>query len=181
MHNILRAIAFGLVSLSVLPVCAMKNRHEFVSQTMVVNAPMPFVWEAIKIARMSDPAHRRVISTNGSDYIVEETFSKIPVLGNVKCRYAEHETDGRKVDYQMISSDKFIAFEGEWELHPLNAGTQTALTLSSFVDTGLPFGSDITRDRTKNSVATRLNAVQVLVDGDNRSRLLALEKTDHGR
>ena len=79
----------------------------------------------------------------------------------------------------MINSDKFVAFEGEWALTPVNAGQQTALTLSSYVDTGLhlPFSANLTRDRTKNSVETRLNAVKGLIEEEKVSRLSSTANT----
>jgi Polyketide cyclase / dehydrase and lipid transport len=165
MKHIRRAIALGILSLHALPAWAMRSRNESVTQTMVINAPVPVVWEALKTARVSNPERKRVVSVNGSDYTIEEVFPKIPVLGDVTCRYIEHEIEGKKVEYQMISSDKFVAFEGEWDLSPVNAGKQTTLTLSSFVDTGchLPFAANITRERTKTSVSTRLNAVKELI------------------
>lgn len=178
MKNIGKAVALGIISLSALPVSAMKNRNASVTETMVLNAPLPLVWNAIRTARLGDPEHRRLISTNGSDYVMEETFSKIPIIGCATCRYSEHEIAGNKVEYQMISSDKFVAFEGEWALTPVNAGKQTALTLSSFVDTGLhlPFSANLTRDRTKSSVETRLNGVKGLIE-DKLSRLSSTANT----
>jgi hypothetical protein len=141
---------------------AMNGASDQVTNTVVLDASPTEVWDAIKAARSCDPAHRHVVSNIGPDYVVEETFNKIPMLGNVSCKYKEHEIADKKLQYSLISSDKFVAFNGEWELCPLNSGKQTALKLSSFVDTGikLPFADKITRDSTKKSIDGRLAEVK---------------------
>ncbi|MBU6453287.1 MAG: SRPBCC family protein [Cyanobacteria bacterium REEB67] len=161
-----KTVVFGMLLCGSLPLagaaCAMDSRRDMVSDTVVINAPASQVWDAIKTARAGDPRHRRIVSNQGPDYVIEETFTKIPALGNVNCRYAEHEIADKKLEYQMISSDKFVAFNGVWELSPIDTGRQTALKLSSFVDTGLhlPFADKITKDNTLRSVDLRLSEVK---------------------
>ncbi|CAN5276188.1 hypothetical protein BH11CYA1_BH11CYA1_09940 [soil metagenome] len=170
MKNTLKAIICSMILFNALPVRA-QDPH-FVSATLIVNAPMTAVWAALKTQRGADSARRRVISNQGSDYVVEETFTKIPVLGQAVCRYSEHEIPGKGIEYKMISSDKFTAFEGEWHLQALAAG-QTAVTLNSYVDTGLhlPFAAAITRENTKKSVDLRIKDIVQLVASEQKVHL----------
>lgn len=155
-------VLVGVLLSGNLPALSLNDSTNYVTNTVILDAPPTQVWDAIKAARASDPAHRHVVSSNGPDYVIEETFNKIPMLGQVSCKYAEHEVADKKLQYKMISSDKFIAFNGEWELNSIGSGKQTALTLTSFVDTGckLPFADKITRDSTKKSIDGRLAAVK---------------------
>ena len=155
-------VMVGVICGGNLPAFSMNGTSDLVTNTVILDAPPSQVWDAIKAARASDPSHRRVVSYSGTDYVIEETFNKIPMLGSVNCKYVEHELSDKKLQYKMISSDKFVAFNGEWELCPVASGKQTALRLSSFVDTGikLPFADKITRDSTKRSINVRLSEVK---------------------
>lgn len=132
-----------------------------VSNSTVINAPVKAVWEAMRTLRRNDPAHRKVVSSGGGDYVVEEKFDKIPVLGEAICTYKEHEVPMQRLEYSMIKSDKLKAFEGEWELSPTADG-KTNVKLSSRTDAGIhiPFADRITRNRTAKSIQKRLNDVR---------------------
>lgn len=163
----------GYAGLTALPAIAI-DHPKYVFESKVISAPLKTVWEAVKAQKANDPEHRRVISTNGPVSVVEEKFSHIPVLGTVTCQYSQQEFSGNKLEYKMISSDKFVAFEGEWELKQMADG-QTSVKLSSFVDSGLklPFADKITRANTKRSVTARLIEIEQWVNNDKKSRLAA--------
>ncbi len=132
-----------------------------VSSSTTINAPVKAVWEAMRTLRRNDPAHRKILSSGGGDYVVEEKFENIPVLGQAICTYKEHEVPMQRLEYSMIKSDKLKAFDGEWELSATADG-KTNLKLSSRTDAGLciPFANRITRSRTAKSIATRLDEVR---------------------
>lgn len=178
-----KAIICGIMFCSTLPgmqsALASDLHPDSVSELEIVDAPLSAVWDAIKIQRTSEPGARRIISASSgsgtnNQYVVEETFSKLPVLGEVVCRYVENEVSNRKLHYKLVSSTKFKAFEGEWELNPLASG-QTSVRLTSYVDTGLrlPFAGKITRDNTRKTVIARLGRVEQLAESAARSNKIA--------
>ena len=171
MNNIGKLLVVGFACLSALPAIAL-DQLNYVHESKVISAPLRTVWDAVKAQKSNDPKHRRVISTNGPVSVVEEKFSHIPVLGTVTCQYTQQEILGNKLEYKMISSDKFVAFEGEWELTQMPDG-QTSVRLSSFVDSGLklPFADKITRANTKRSVTARLVEIEQWVNSDKKSRI----------
>lgn len=171
MNNIGKLLVAGFTCINVLPAIAIDHPN-YVHESKVISAPIRVVWEAVKAQKVNDPEHRRVISTKGSVSVVEEKFSHIPVLGTATCQYSQEELSGNRLEYKMISSDKFVAFEGQWELKPTADG-QTSVTLSSFVDSGLrlPFADKITRANTKRSVSARLVEVEQWVNNDKKSRI----------
>jgi hypothetical protein len=136
-----------------------------VSLTATIDAPLKTVWEALRTERKNDPAHRHIVSDKDGEYIVEEKFENIPVLGAATCIYKEHETPMKKLDYQMISSNKLKAFEGEWELSSTVDGRKTILKLSSHTDAGLqmPFSGRITRDITMKSIKKRIDDIREII------------------
>jgi hypothetical protein len=184
-----KAIISGIMfcSFSTLPIIQPAQASDLhpnsVSELEIIDAPLSAVWDAIKFQRTSEPQARRVISaSNGTghnnQYVVEETFSKLPVIGEVVCRYVENEISNRKLQYKLVSSSKFKAFEGEWELNPLASG-QTSVRLTSYVDTGLklPFAGRITRDNTRKTVLARLERVEELAESATRNKIASSART----
>jgi len=163
MPYVRKLILCGLIcSFGSLPARADSRKSDaMVSDSTTINAPVKAVWEAMRTLRRNDPAHRKVLSSSGGDYVVEETFENIPVLGVAVCTYKEHEVPMQRLQYCMIKSDKLKAFEGEWELSPTADG-KTNVKLSSRTDAGvcIPFADRITRNRTAKSIAQRLEAVR---------------------
>lgn len=162
MANMRRLILCGLIwgyaSSKALAAC---DTDAMVSQTMVINAPVKAVWEAMRTLRRNDPAHRKILSCKAGDYVVEEKFEGIPVIGSAVCTYKEHETPMQKLQYSLIKSDKLKAFYGEWNLKPAG-DNKTEVQLSSRTDAGIsiPFAGKITRSRTAKSITRRLEEVR---------------------
>ncbi len=162
MTYVRKLILCGLISsFSSLPALAECSTDSMVSQTMTINAPIKAVWEAMRTLRRNDPAHRKVLSSGGGDYVVQERFEGIPILGQAVCTYKEHEIPMKKLQYSMIKSDKLKAFDGEWELTPAGDNA-TTVQLSSRTDAGIsiPFAGKITRNRTAKSITKRLEDVR---------------------
>ncbi|CAN5163648.1 hypothetical protein BH10CYA1_BH10CYA1_58010 [soil metagenome] len=163
MTYVRKLILCGLVSsFGSLPAAfAESNTDAMVSNSTIINAPVKAVWEAMRTLRRNDPAHRKVLSSSGGDYVVEEKFDGIPILGQAVCTYKEHEVPMQRLEYSLIKSDKLKAFDGEWELSPTADG-KTNLKLSSRTDAGIcvPFANRITRNRTAKSIAKRLDQVR---------------------
>jgi len=162
MTYVCRLILCGLIcGFGAVPAQADSKTDAMVSNSTTIDAPVKTVWEAMRTLRRSDPAHRKVLSSGGGDYVVEEKFEKIPVLGEAVCTYKEHEVPMQRLEYSMIKSDKLKAFEGEWDLSPTADG-KTNVKLSSRTDAGvcMPFADRITRNRTAKSIAERLDEVR---------------------
>ena len=97
-------------SLALATEAASDNASRCVSRTTTVDAPIKEVWQALRKERTTDPKHRRVISASGNDYIIQETFEHLPVVGDAVCVYQEHEIPMRRLEYKMLRSDKLKVF-----------------------------------------------------------------------
>ena len=115
--------------------------------------------------RQVDPA-RKLVSYSGAEAVIDEDFSGLPVIGKAKCLYKEVETSPGRVEFFLVSSDKFKRFEGCWTLTPLDGGRKTALKLSSYLETGvhIPFARQITNCSVKKDVQRRLSRVKTLAE-----------------
>jgi hypothetical protein len=147
------------------PAKASKVEQLTVSKTVVLNASASAVWQALKAVRAADSPQHHVVSHAGVKSEVQENFV-VPVMGAVSCVYAEHEIECRKVEYRLIRSANFVAFEGAWEIIPCAGGTRTNVTLTSLADTGshIPFASKITREQTAQLVEKRINELRATVE-----------------
>jgi len=162
----LGGVIFCLVTLGLTAVqTAGASDNAMVSMTTVINASPEAVYKAIRLDRTSDPSHRKLLSTNGSDFVMSETFDCLPLIGTAHCIYKEHETPQR-IQYHMISSDKLLAFDGAWEITPCQSENLTRLTLSTHIETGikLPFSKKVTRDITTKTISQRISEVRQLAE-----------------
>lgn len=166
------------LGLSTLPSFASDSTGAAVSDTMTIKAPVKYVWEAMRAIRKNDPAHKKILQSGGGDYVVEEKFDGLPIIGQVTCTYKEHEVPMKRLEYQMISSDKFKAFEGAWNLTPSADGKETTVQLSSRTDTGIhiPFAGSITRKNALKTVDKRLDSVKAIAEASS----LRVASTTHG-
>ncbi|MDZ4835197.1 MAG: SRPBCC family protein [Candidatus Melainabacteria bacterium] len=168
-------INFGLMLFSVLAISlpskaiaaeSFQPHTDAVSWTVVINACPDVVFDAIKKSRYSQPAYRKVLATDEKSAVLEETFKGVPVLGDVNCKYKEIEYGIRRIEYQILTSDKFRAFDGAWELEPVQEGRATLLKLSSHIESQIrvPFAKQITAIGAKKDVKRRLNTIKDLVE-----------------
>jgi hypothetical protein len=155
------------------PVSAAAKDFKGVSAKIIMRSNPQRVWKAIRDLRDGSPDDVRTISQSAEEDILEETFDDLPVIGKAKCRYREVYKPFERIDYRMIESDHFKAFEGSWVLTPTDSGAQTVVELSSYIDTGLciPFVHQITNMATMRNVHSRLQEVKKIVETQPKRKL----------
>jgi hypothetical protein len=131
-------------------------------QEIVVNAKPEAVYHAIR--RLRDDSRDTVneLSHQAIHCVLEETFPGLPLIGDAKCVYEEVYTPNSRIEYSMVRSDRFKAFEGRWLIVPTEDGTATRLSLTSYVDVDipLPFAKQICKLQTSHGVKERLQEVK---------------------
>lgn len=137
------------------------------SATVVINAPPPVVWKALEKERFSSPdvAYTKMLSTGANHETMEQKFINIPILGSVTAVTKHTKELNKRVDYHLLSSSKFKALEGSWELTPVKGG-KTSLKLSSLVDIGVPFSGLFIRSATHKKIQRRLANVKKIAEKD---------------
>lgn len=154
--------------------CKEKSNPEvhFVSQSVLVRAPADLVFDCIRRSRHTDPRRRKVLSYDGTEAVIEEHFAGLPVLGSATCVYRECEVPLERIDYNLIRSSQFRAFEGHWELVP-SRGDCTLLKLSSYIDPVIwvPFKEQISRGVTLKDIQRRLSAVKADAEGRKKDAI----------
>lgn len=137
-----------------------------VTGTIMIKACPRLVFEAIQNSRYSDP-DRRVVSSEGNTVVLEEKFPGLPIIGRAKCLYREVEVPNQRIDYSIIESSQFRAFNGAWELNPSKDGKMTTLKLTSRCDTfvTVPFKRQIQNAGTRKDIKRRLTAIKNAVEG----------------
>ena len=95
-----------------------------------VKANPELVWFGIHEARMHDPAlkYGRVVSQDGNQTVFEERL-EAPLLGDTTNIFACSETANR-LDYHLMSSNKFRQMEGSWVVEKSPTSGETKVTLS---------------------------------------------------
>ena len=168
-------IKFGVLLLSALAVCfqtkataaeSFKPHNDAVCDTVVVNASPSVVFDAIKKSRYQEPARRKVVEADDKSAVLDESFKGVPILGNVNCRYKEVEYGKQRIEFQILTSDKFKSFDGAWELEPVQEGKATLVKLSTHVESQIhvPFAKQIAAVGTRKDIKRRLNTIKTFVE-----------------
>lgn len=150
------------ITLATTPVRASHMELKEVAVSVLVNAKPNVVWEAIRGQRKAEPDHRKLLSYENNEAVLEENFGELPVIGAASCIYKECEVElNKRIDYMLVKSDTFKLFQGSWTLTPSEDGSKTMVSLTSVSDPGLriPFWKELTKMATVKHVKKRLHAV----------------------
>ena len=130
---------------------------------IIINATPEAVYKAIIQLREDSKDTVKQLSQESNSCVLEETFGPLPFVGDVKCVYKEVYTPCRRIEYSLVRSSRFKAFEGRWTINPTADGASTRLSLSSYVDVDIviPFVKQITRIQTSMAVKERLQEVRM--------------------
>ena len=149
---------------------AHKSHAPEVKHSIHVKAKPEQVWAAIQHQREND-SHRKLLSYDGNAATLHETFAALPIVGEASCDYVEHESDQyKRIDYNLVKSDRFAVFEGSWVISPDKDGTTVELT--NAIDPGIrvPFWQDITKIAASKMVKRRLDAVNAYASQLNHTQ-----------
>jgi hypothetical protein len=146
-----------LPSLSTTSTCLAAEKHKGVEQSLVIKAPVKMVFEGIQSSRTSNPEKRRLVSQHQDTSVIDEKISDLPVIGTAHLVYKEIEVPFKRIDYLLVSSDKLKAFEGSWELTPLeNGDTRVSLKSYTEVKVWVPFARELSSSSTIKDINRRL-------------------------
>jgi hypothetical protein len=141
------------------PCLAEGKDHKVIEQTMVIKASPKVVFEGIQFSRNADPERRHLVSHHEDVAVIDEKLADLPLIGTAHLVYKEIEVPFKRIDYLLVSSDKFKAFEGSWELTPLENGEGTKVSLRSYSDlkVWVPFAKDMSASSTIKDINRRLS------------------------
>ncbi len=148
-----------------IPASAGDAGFKGVSAQIVVKSDPQRIFEAIRELRHQGKVSVTVLSSEGNTDTLEEKWDDLPIIGHAFCRYRETYVPFERIEYKMIDSDHFKAFEGRWTLTRQNDGS-TLVALSSYVQTDLnvPFGHQLTNFTTMRNIHKRLDEVKRLCE-----------------
>jgi hypothetical protein len=145
------------------------NGHKWVKAKILINASPHIVWATIHEERKRDPdlAYSKLLSQESDTHsTLEQKFSLIPVIGTSTCVMRNVEIPLQRIDYDMIKSDRFKAFEGSWVLSPGPKSNETYLELSSYTDMGLPIPRGMIEGVTGKKLQKRLANVKNMAEAE---------------
>lgn len=134
---------------------------------ILIKAPLKIVWRAVHAERTQNPdvSYSRIIEERGNTKTIEQKFINIPILGSVMATTRQVEDPSmRRIDYELVKSDKFKALDGSWELTPMEGGRSTMLRLSSHLDVGVPFSGFFIKSATQKKLEKRIANVKQLAE-----------------
>ncbi len=179
-HNLISTTTIALVIsfaplLSKNPAIAADNSRTGKAQaeaSILIEASPKIVWKAVHLERQQDPdiAYSKVVEDLGTTKLLEQKFVNIPILGSVTAVTRQVEDLNHRIDYSLVSSDKFKALDGSWELLPVNGGKATRLELQSTLDLGIPFSNLFIKGTAQKKLEHRLANVKQIAE-DEQARV----------
>jgi hypothetical protein len=147
------------------------NQRHGVESSIIIDAPQKAVFEGIQSSRLKEPDHRKLVSHHNQVAVIDESFPELPVIGQAHCTYKEIEIPYKKIEFQMIKSDKLKAFEGYWELTPVDNGEKTEVKLRTFTEPKIwvPFVRELSSSSTIKDIHRRLKNLKHWTEEDHRS------------
>lgn len=142
------------------------NGHRWVKAKILIRATPHIVWETVHEERKKDPdlAYSKILTEGKNQATLEQKFCLIPLIGTATCVMKNTEVPYERIDYNMISSDRFKAMEGSWVLSPGAEPNTTYLELSSYCDIGLPVPRPMVDGATGKKLQRRLHNVKLMAE-----------------
>jgi len=92
--------------------------------------------------------------------VSEQKLHHLPIIGTAVSTMHTTEVPLKRIDYEMVKSDRFKALEGSWVLNPGPNKKSTYLELSSYCDIGIPLPRPIRDGITVKKLEKRLANVK---------------------
>ena len=160
-----RAIAEQVQTQKLASASKQCHKTHHAKASLLIKAPPEIVWSAIlDVPESDDMAYSKQLERKGNVSIIEEKYVKLPIIGDAIAVIKQTEDPFKRIDYELIRSDKFKALEGTWTLTPMDNGKHTLVELSSYTDAGVPIPRFIVDITTKQRVKGRLQEVQTFVE-----------------
>jgi hypothetical protein len=142
------------------------NGHRWLKAKILIKANPHVVWETVHEERRKDPdlAYSKVLSEGKNHATLEQKFALIPVIGTATCVMKNQEVPFERIDYEMVSSDRFKAMEGSWVLTPGADPNSTYLELSTYCDIGIPVPRPMIEGVTAKKLQRRLGHVKEMAE-----------------
>ena len=160
-------------------VVSAKNKygHHALTVQIVINAPANLVWEAIRENRLSDPdvQYSKFTAINESERMLEQKYTSLPIFGSTTATLKLEEELHKRIDYNLIKSDRLSEFEGSWVLSPSEDQHSTTLELSNHLKLNIPVPQRIIDAFAAPKMKTRVMWVKNLAENKNKMQIASRE------
>lgn len=162
-----------------LKIASTRNKfgHHALTVAIVINAPPNLVWEAIRENRSSDPdvQYSKFTAINESERMLEQKYTSLPIFGSTTCTLKLEEELHKRIDYNLVSSDRLSEFEGSWVLSPTEDMHSTRLELSNHLKLNIPVPQRIIDAFAAPKMKTRVIWVKNLAENKNKMQIASRE------
>ncbi|MCA9802406.1 MAG: hypothetical protein KC777_10485 [Cyanobacteria bacterium HKST-UBA02] len=138
----------------------------FITGRTLINAPAEIVWQTVHEERQKDPdiEYSKILESHENHCRLEQKFKLIPVIGTAVCQMHNSEVPLKRIDYKLISSDRFKSMEGSWVLSPGASESCTVLELTTHLDLGFPVPQGVMTSVTSGKLKKRLGNVKKMAE-----------------
>lgn len=154
-----------------------KFGHHALNLKIHINAPASLVWQAIRENRNSDPdvEYSKITELSETQRILEQKYKSLPVFGSTTCVLQLNESIHKRIDYNLIKSDRLSEFEGSWILTASENGQTTELELSNHLKLNLPIPQRLIDAFAAPKMKARISWVKALAESKQKQQIASIE------
>lgn len=147
--------------------------HKALKVQIKINAPPGLVWDAIRENRAADPdvQYSKFTRISDTQRMVEQKYTSIPIFGATTCVLQVNEDVNKRIDYNLVKSDRLSEFEGSWILTYNESEHCTILALSNHLKLNLPLPQRLIDAFAAPKMKARVQWVKTLAENKNRMQI----------
>jgi hypothetical protein len=155
-----------------------RDACESVKAQIKIYASPSVVWQVVHEERKHDPdiAYSKTISEGNNEFLLEQKFTLLPVIGTSVCQMQQKEIPECRIDYKLVKSDRFKVMEGSWVLTPSADNQSTTLELTTMLDLGMPVPRALVNHVTAKKLERRLHHIKQMAEKECRTAKVAEAK-----
>lgn len=162
-----------------ISMCSERNKfgHHALKVQIKINAPAPLVWEAIRENRLADPdvQYSKFTQISETQRLLEQKYTSLPVFGSTTCTLQLEENVHKRIDYNLIKSDRLSEFEGSWVLTPCEEDGTTMLELSNHLKLNIPLPQKLLDAFAAPKMKSRVLWVKQVAENKRQSQIASRE------
>lgn len=159
-------ILIALMLLAAYPLLSWAKSQDTISESIKIEAPPEAVFEALRNYRTAAIDHRKLISFDGKNAIIEEELQAVPMYGKVHCLWLEKEIPYERIDYTLLKSNKLSSGSGSYIISNPEGHGASVLELVSQLQSQchMPLAREISLAASRKDMRARLQYIKHLAE-----------------
>ncbi|MBX9686792.1 MAG: hypothetical protein K2X27_08825 [Candidatus Obscuribacterales bacterium] len=154
-----------------------KFGHKALKVRIQIHASPSLVFDAIKDNRAADPdvQYSKFTQITINQKLLEQKYVSIPILGSTTCTLMVEESLNKRIDYNLVKSDRLSEFEGSWVITKGSSDECTTLELSNHLKLKFPIPQKLIDSFSAPKMKERIKLVKELAESKQKIQIASTD------